>query len=38
MDEIKCFGPVFGWWMKSYGIMVSLVGECVFGSVQCARI
>ena len=38
MDESKCFGAVFGWWVKSYGILVSLVCECVFGSVKCAGI
>ena len=31
LDESKCFGAVFGWWVKSYGILVSLVCECVFG-------
>ena len=34
MDESKCFGAVFGWWLKSYGILFFLVCECVFGSVN----
>ena len=38
VDESKCFRAVFGWWVKSYGILVSLVCECVFGSVKCAGI